>query len=179
MAIDTRWEDIDTLLDRADRTKSEGLVKAVKEVAAARYTFPTEEHPAYRTHVNVPEVTMAVQVGDEQIAPDIVVVEKLKTGESHLIMTAAVADKEMVTEAEARQNWARYASIPNSVFYLYVPVGCGLAAKKICRKNKINVNGYRTWRWTPQGFEVNDVSEPMSGLAPLMPPLVRKLLATP
>ena len=60
-----------------------------------------------------------------QIAPDIVVVERLKTGETHLMMTAAVADKDMVTEAEAKRSWARYASIPNTVFYLYVPVGYG------------------------------------------------------
>lgn len=179
MAIDTRWEDIDSLLERTERTKDESLIKAVQDVAAARYGFPTEQHPSYRAHVNVPDVTMAVQVGDEQIAPDIVVVEKLKTGETHLIMTAAVVNKDMVTEAEARRSWARYAAIPNAVFYLYVPVGHGLEAKKICRKAGVKVGGYRTWRWTPRGFEVNDVSEPMSGLSPLMPPLVRKLLATP
>jgi hypothetical protein len=177
--MDTRWEDIDTLLQRSERTKSEALVKAVQEVAAARYAFPTEDLPSYRTHVNLPEVTMAVQVGDEHVAPDIVVVERLKTGESHLKMTAAVATQDMVSEAEAKRHWARCASIPDQAFYLYVPVGCGVVAKKICRKLKINVEGYRTWRWTPRGFEVNDISEPMSGLAPLMPPLVRKLLATP
>jgi hypothetical protein len=179
MAIDTRWEDIDSLLERTERTKDEELVKAINEVAAARYGFPTQEQPAYRTHVNVPDVTMAVQVRDEQIAPDIVVVEKLKTGETNLIITAAVANKDMVTEAEAKRSWARYASIPNAVFYLYIPVGYGVQAKKICKKAGIKVEGYRTWRWTPRGFEVNDVSGPTSGLAPLMPPAVRRFLATP
>jgi hypothetical protein len=179
MTMDTRWEDVDTLLDRTERTKDEGLVKAVQEVAATRYGFPTTQHPSYRTHVNVPDVTMAVQVGDEQIVPDIVVVEKLKTGETHLMITAAVADREMVNEGQAKRAWAQYASIPNSVFYLYVPVGYGVIAKRICKKLKIKVEGFRTWRWTPRGFEVNDISEPMTGLSPLMPPLVRKLLATP
>jgi|CXWL01.1.fsa_nt_gi hypothetical protein len=179
MTMDTRWEDIDTLLERTERTKSEALIKAITEVAATRYGFPSPEHPSYRTHANAPEVSMAVQAGDEQIAPDIVVVEKINTGETHLIMTAAVATRDMVNEGEAKRSWARYASIPNSVFFLYVPVGYGAVAKKICKKMKIDVAGYRTWRWTPRGFEVNDISEPMSGLAPLMPPLVRKLLATP
>ena len=179
MAIDTRWEDIDSLLERTERTRDEDAVKAVQEVAASRYGFPTVELPAYRTFVNVPAVTMAVQVGDEQVAPDIVVVEKLKTGETNLVMTAAVATKDTVTEAEAKRSWARYASIPNAVFYLYVPVGYGLAAKKICKKAGVKVGGYRTWRWTPRGFEVNDVSGPTSGLAPLMPPAVRNFLATP
>ncbi len=127
----------------------------------------------------VPTVTMAVQVGDEQIVPDIVVVERLNTGDTRLVMTAAVVDKEGVTEGEAKRAWARYAAIPDQVFYLYVPVGYGAAAKRICKKLKIHVEGYRTWRTTPRGFEVNDISEPASSLAALMPPLVRKLLATP
>ena len=51
--------------------------------------------------------------------------------------------------------------------------------EKICRKLKIHVEAYRTWRTTPRGFEINNVSEPPSPLAALMPPIVRKLLATP
>ena len=30
MSLDTRWEDVDTLLDRTTRTKDEALVKAVQ-----------------------------------------------------------------------------------------------------------------------------------------------------
>lgn len=179
MTMDTRWEQIDTLLERTERSKNEGLVKVINGVAAARYEFPTPKLASYRTHVNAPEVTMVVQVADEQIAPDIVVVEKINTGETHLAMTAAVADREMVNEGEAKRAWARYASIPNSVFYLYVPVGYGKIAKQICKKARINVEGFRTWRWTPNGLEVNDISGPKSGLAPLMPPAVSKFLATP
>jgi hypothetical protein len=179
MSLDTRWEDVDTLLHRTTRTKDETLAKAVREIVALRFKFPTPEHPAYRAHSNVPDVTMAVQVGDEKIAPDIVVVEKVNTDDTKLVMTAAVVDKEGVTEDEAKAAWARFSAIPDQAFYLYVPVGYGAAAKRICKKLKINVEGYRTWRTTPRGFEINDVSEPASALAALMPPLVRKLLATP
>jgi len=179
MGLDTRWEDVDTLLDRTTRTKDETLAKAVQEIIALRFKFPTPEHPAYRAHSNVPDVTMAVQVGAEKIAPAIVVVEKLNTGDTRLVMTAAVVDREGVTEGEAQHAWARYAAIPDQAFYLYVPVGYGAEAKRICKKLKIAVEGYRTWRTTPRGFEINDVSEPASALAALMPPLVRKLLATP
>lgn len=179
MALDTRWEDVDQLLVRTSRTQDETLVKAVQEIVAARFTFPTKEHPAFRAHANIPEVTMAVQVGEAQIAPDVVVVEKLSTGEQHLVMTAAVAIREMVTEAEATRAWSRYAAIPDQAFYLYVPVGYGREAKRICKKLKINVEGYRTWRTTPRGFEINDVSEAPNAMSALMPPIVRKLLATP
>jgi hypothetical protein len=37
-------------------------------------------------------------------------------------------------------------------------VGYGLQAKKVCQKAGVKVQGYRTWRWTPRGFELNDVS---------------------
>ena len=178
MTMDTRWEDINTLLVRSERTQDEKLVKAVREVADARFQFPTPQHASFRTHINVPDVTMAVQVGDEEIAPSIVVVEKLNTGKTVLVMTAEVCSPEMVNDGEAKQRWARMASIPDQAFYLYVPVGFGAEAKKICRRLGISTEGVRTWRHTPRGFEVNDVSE-NNPLAPLMPPIVRKLLSTP
>src|SRR5438552_54836 len=152
MTLDTRWEDVDSLLERTTRTRDEKLASAVQEIVEQRFKFPTKELPSYRAHSNVPVVTMAVQVGEEQIAPDIVVVERLNTGETHLVMTAAVATTELVNEGEAKRTWARYASIPDQAFYLYVPVGYGAAAKKLCRGLKINVEGYRTWRTTPRGF---------------------------
>lgn len=179
MTLDTRWEDVESLLRRSDRTKEESLLNAIQQIAQQRFAFPTPEHPAYRTHVNVPEVTLAVQVGDEQVVPDIVVVEKLNTGETRLVMTAAVANREQVNEGEAMRAWSRYAAIPGQAFYLFVPVGFGAQAKQICRRLKINVEGFRTWRTTPRGFEVNDISEPASPLAALMPPVVRRILATP
>jgi hypothetical protein len=179
VALDTRWEDIDALLQRTKRTTDEELTKAVQEIARQRFEFPTQEHAAYRTYINVPEVVMGVLVGEAEVAPSIVVVERLKTGETELVMTAQVCDVEQVTPAEAQRIWARVAAIPEQAFYLYVPVGYGAAAKRICRSLGIRPEGFRTWRWTPRGFEVNDISEAPSPLAALMPPIVRRLLATP
>jgi hypothetical protein len=179
MTLDTRWEDVDALLKRTERTQDEERAKAVHEILERRFKFPTTEHPSYRAYANVPEVTMAVQVGEEKLAPDIVVVDKLKTGETRLVMTAAVATREMVNDGEARAHWSRIAALPDQAFYLYVPVGYGAQAKAICRRNKVKVEGFRTYRWTPRGFEINDVSEPASPLAALMPPIVRRILATP
>ena len=179
MSLDTRWENVDELLRRTERTKDEKSAKAVAEIAAARFKFPSPELPSYRAHVNVPAVTMGVQVGDEEIAPDIVVVERLKTGDTRLVMTAIVCNIEQVNDGEAHRLWARAASIPGQAFYLYVPVGKGAEAKAICRRAKIRPEGVRTYRWTPRGFEINDVTEAPSPLAALMPPIVRKLLATP
>jgi hypothetical protein len=179
MTLDTRWQDVDELLDRTSRTEDETRVKAVHEIAAQRFQFPTPQHPAYRTHINVPDVTMSVKVLDAEVVPDIVVVERLNTGETNLVMTVTVAIKEQVTEGEAKRTWARFAAISDQAFFLYVPVGYGALAKRICRKLGVSVEGFRTWRTTPRGFEINEVSEPASPLAKLMPPFVRKFLATP
>jgi len=179
LSLDTRWEDVDSLLRRTERTKDETIVKAVQQVIDLRFKFPTPEHPSYRAHSNVPAVTMAVQVGEEEVAPSIVVVERVNTGETRLVMTAEVCAVEQITDAEAKRVWARCASIPDQAFYLYVPVGCGAEAKKICRNLRIRPAAFRTWRTTPRGFEINDVSEAPSPLAALMPPIVRKMLATP
>jgi hypothetical protein len=179
LSLDERWENIDELLTRSSRTQDEKLANASQQIAELRFKFPTKEHPAYRTHVNIPTVTMTVQVGRDTLAPDIVTVEKLSTEETRLVMTAAVVNAEQVTEAEGKASWSRYAAIPDQAFYLYVPVGYGARAKKICRGLKIRVEGFRTYRTTPRGFEINDVSEAPNPLSALMPPIVRKLLATP
>jgi hypothetical protein len=179
VSLDTRWEDVDQLLKRTSRTQDEKLASAANEIAEARFKFPTKEFPAYRTHVNIPTPTMTVQVGRDSVTPDIVVVEKFNTGDTRLVMTAAVAGQEQVNEAEAKAVWSRYAAIPDQAFYVYIPVGYGAQAKRICKKLKIEVAGFRTWRTTPRGFEVNDVSAPHNPLSALMPPIVRKLLAAP
>jgi hypothetical protein len=179
VSLDTRWENVDTLLKRTERTKDEALIKAAQQIVDQRFQFPTQDHPSYRTHLNVPATTMAVQVGEEEIDPTIVVVEKLNTGDTRLVMTAEVCLREQVNEGEAKRVWSRIASIPNQAFYIYVPVGYGAEAKKVCRAVGVRPEGFRTYRNTPTGFEINDISEKPSPLAPLMPPFVRRLLATP
>jgi hypothetical protein len=181
LSLDTRWENVDALIKRSERTQDETLAKAVREIADARFQFPSEEHPGYRTYVNVPDVVMGVQIGDtgDEVAPSIVVVERSKTGESRLAMTAQVCIREQVSAAEAKATWARIARIPEQAFYVFVPVGYGAEAKRICRQVGIRPEGFRTWRNTPRGFEINNVSEDPSPLAALMPPFVRRFLATP
>jgi hypothetical protein len=177
--MDTRWENVDALLKRTERTRDEQLVRAAQQIVEQRFAFPTKDFPAYRAHLNAPDVTMAVKVGDEEIAPTIVVVERLNTGDTRLVMTAEVCTHEQVNDGEAKRVWSRVASIPNQAFYIYVPVGYGAEVKAICKRLKVRPEGFRTYRNTPRGFEINDVSEPPSPLAPLMPGFVRRTLSTP
>ena len=162
MGLEERWTDIDKLLQPAPQSREELHERVVQEIAQARYEFPTPELASFRTFVNVPEVTLPVttEAGNE-LTPKIL---------------AQVELAETITEERARQAWLPLAELPDAAFYLYVPVGYGGAAKGICKSLGIDVYGFRTWRYTPQGLELNDISEPPGIMTALMPPIVRKLL---
>ncbi|OGO53440.1 MAG: hypothetical protein A2148_11220 [Chloroflexi bacterium RBG_16_68_14] len=174
MTIDTRWTDVDKMLEPAPKSREELHLRAVQDIAKARFELPTPELPSYRAFVNVPQVTLPVK--DEQgneLTPDIVVVD---TPGNILKMVAQVETGDTVTEERAKSAWLPYCRLPDVAFYLYVPVGYGGAAKRICRRLGIDVYGFRTWRYVPQGLEINDISEPPGIMAALMPPIVRKIL---
>jgi hypothetical protein len=174
MTINERWTDIDKLLQPAPQSSAEVHERAVQDIAQARFEFPTKELPSYRTYVNVPEVTLPVtdEHGNE-LTPDIVVVD---TPGNILKIAAQVETADTVTEERARELWAPFAKLNDTAFYLYVPVGSGAKAKQLCKKQGIRVYGFRTWRYTPQGVEINDISEPPDIMIALMPPIVRKVL---
>ncbi len=116
--------------------------RAVRDIAAARFDFPSNEQPNYRTYVNEPDPAMGVPGFDgEPVYPDIVVIEQ---GRNIVRMLAAVETADSVTDAEAA-DWAKYAELAHT-FYLYVPSGHAKKAKDICKRHHIRVTGIRTWR---------------------------------
>lgn len=174
MTLETRWMDVDKLLQPIPKNSEELRQRAVQDVAQARFELPTPELASYRAFVNVPEVTLPVTAVDGTVlTPDIVVVD---TPGNILKMLAQVEVIDNLTEERAKDVWAPFAKLPDAAFYLYVPVGYGGAAKKLCKKLGIRVYGFRTWRYVPQGIEINDISEPPDVMSKLMPPFVRKLL---
>ena len=174
MTLSERWMDVDKLLEPAPKSTEELHQRAVQDIALARFEFPTPELASYRTFVNVPEVTLPVtDEAGQELTPDIVVVD---TPGNLLRMLASVEVPETVTEERAQQQWLPYSRLPDAAFYLFLPVGYGGVAKRICKKLSIDVYGYRTWRYTPQGLEVNDISEPPGIIHALMPPFARKLM---
>ncbi len=174
MALSERWTDVDKLLQPAPQSVEELHQRVVQDIAKARFEFPTPELASYRTFVNEPEPTLPVtdEAGNE-LTPDVVVVD---TPGNVLKMAVSVETAETVTDEQAQQQWLPFSRLHEAAFYLYVPVGYGAVAKRICKKLGIDVYGYRTWRYTPQGLEVNDISEPPGILHALMPPFARKLM---
>ena len=174
MGLEERWTDIDKLLQPAPTSTRELHERVVQEIAQARFEFPTPELPSYRAFVNVPEVTLPVtDEAGNQLVPDIVVVD---TPGNFLKILAQVETADTVTEERARQVWLPFSRLPDAAFYLLVPVGYGAIAKRICKQLGIDVYGYRTWRYVPQGLEINDISEPPGIVHALMPPFARKMM---
>jgi hypothetical protein len=166
--------DVDRLLEPIPKNSEELRQRAVQDIAQARFEFPTPELASYRTYVNVPDVTLPVTALDgTELTPDIVVVD---TPGNLLKIHARVETIDNLTDDQAKSVWAPLARLPDAAFYLYVPVGYGGKAKSICKKAGLFVYGFRTWRYTPQGIEINDISEPPDVMSKLMPPLVRKML---
>ena len=128
--------------------------KALRDIVRLRFAFPTENYRDYKTYVNVPQRSMGVQLDSNAVAyPDIVVVQH---PENNTKIVAEVETNETVREAVARFEWLPYAEL--APLYLYVPVGKGDEALKLCRDLDVPVVGIRTWRYIA-GYddpEIND-----------------------
>jgi len=181
---DTRREEEDRLPQRSaksDRELSERdrwlqflRAHAVRDIFAARFQFPTPESPSLRAFANVPEVSMPIRTDTgSEFAPDIVVVD---TSRNQIKIHVAVETAHTVNEEAARHRWLPYSQLADSAFYLYVPVGYGRRAKRICRRLGIGVYGFRTWRYTPHGLEINEVSERPGVINNILPAILKRLI---
>ena len=174
MSIEQRWMDVDKLLQPAPKSSDELHLQAVQDIAQARFEFPTTENPSLRTFVNIPEVTLPVTDTDgTELVPNIVVVD---TPGNILKILAQVEVGDGVTEENAKNVWLPFSKLPDAAFYLYVPVGYGGEAKKLAKKAGCTIYGFRTWRYVPQGIEINEISEPPEIVHKLMPPFARRLM---
>lgn len=145
--------------------------KAVGDIAKERFGFPTEEHPHFKTHVNVPGRAMGVEMPDGRVAyPDIVVVQH---PENYTKILGQVETNETIREAVAVHEWIPYAEL--APLYLYVPVGKGDATLRLCRRLEVPVVGIRTWRYIA-GYEepeINDHYTVPSGPEEMLPKILR------
>ena len=129
-------------------------LRAIQDIAAARFVFPTDEYRDYKSYVNHPARTMGVQMPDGSVAyPDIVVVQH---PENNARIVAEVESAESVGEAVARFEWLPYSRL--APLYIFVPVGKGEDAKALCKRFGVQAVGIRTWRYLPgyDEIEIND-----------------------
>ena len=125
----------------------------------------------FKTYVNVPQRTMGVQLRGNLVAyPDIVVVQH---PENNAKIVAGVETNETVREAVARFEWLPYSEL--APLYLYVPVGKGDEALRMCRRLEVRVVGIRTWRYMAgyEDPEINDHFTVPSGPEEMLPKIFR------
>ncbi|MCH7997974.1 MAG: hypothetical protein IIA91_00630 [Chloroflexi bacterium] len=146
-------------------------VRAVKDIAEARFGFPTDRYRDYKTYSNIPQRSMGVAMPDDAVAyPDVVVVQN---PENYAKIIGEVETAETVSEEAALRRWLPFAEL--APLYLYVPVGEGDLARKLCRDIKVAVVGIRTWRYTVgvDQIEINDYFTVPSGPEEMLPKILR------
>lgn len=148
--------------------------QAVKDIAQARFGFPTDSYPHFKTYVNSPDSTMGVRMPDGfPVYPDIVVVED---PENYTEIIAEVETSETVTEEDAEKEWAPFAEL--APLYLFVPTGLGDEAMRIVKKLKVPIVGLRTWRYSVgyKELEVVNLFDEPSGPEDLLPDPLRDMV---
>lgn len=127
----------------SEETRSLRHNRALTDIVRARFGFPTEDYPTFRTHVNVPHPTMAVQGPDGAIRyPDIVVTE---FPHNTAKIVAEVETDDTASAESALQKWSPYSQL-GVPFYLYVPLEVIDQAKRLLKEHRIKVAGLRSWR---------------------------------
>ena len=153
--IDSRWEDPDRLMPPSAKTRQETHVRVVRDIAEDRLTFPDDEFPLMRTHVNVPEPSLALPDGSGvEAVPDIVVAEF--PGDRPRILVA-VETADTVTDEQAAGRWLPFSRVPETAFHLYVPSGFAAEAKRLLKKHGVKKVRLRTWRYVA-GLKVLDIA---------------------
>jgi len=117
---------------------------AVRDIARARFGFPTDKQPKWRTFINEPEPTKGVKTTDGSVLyPDIVVVNDKDSVE----MIGEVESDSTVNDEEVAQ-WRDYSAL-GTTFYLYVPSGLCQDAKTLARG--VSITGFREYLYTADG----------------------------
>lgn len=146
--------------------------RAVQDIARQRFAFPTPRYRDFKTYTNVPQHSMGVATSGGAVAyPDIVVVQH---PENYAKILGEVETGETVTEDVARRQWLPFARL--APLYLYVPVGEGDHARRLCQRLKVPLVGIRTWRYVVgmEQLEINDYYTVPSGLKGLLPKILRR-----
>jgi hypothetical protein len=171
--IDYRWEDPDKLMPPSAKTRGETHLRVVRDIAEERLTFPDDEIPMLRTHVNVPEPALVIPAaGGVELVPDVLVAE---FPGDHPRILVAVETVDTVTDEQAAGRWLPFSQVSGATFFLYVPSGFAAEAKRLLKKHRIKRARLRTWRYVA-GLGVLDITNIQYGRirAPFLPPFLRR-----
>lgn len=118
---------------------------AVMDIAKLKFPFPNAESPNLETIVNEPEPRMSVGKWEgKDLFPDIVVIGR--PGQ-WLRLMAEVETEDTVNEESAQNEWLPFSK--QGDLLIYVPTGCVVETKRLCKRFGIRPKGIRTWRYLP------------------------------
>jgi len=123
-----------------------GHEKIVSLIARARFPYPDEKHPQWKTYVNSPDLTMGIDTTPEPVYPDILVIDDVKR---EAVMIGEVETETTVSEERAK-DWEKYATLAPT-FYIYVPEDRKDAALGLLGSKGIRYTGLRGYSYGKDG----------------------------
>jgi hypothetical protein len=128
-------------------------LRAVTQIAATRFNFPSAGDPDLRTAVNIPERQLGVRGSSgDLLFPDIVVMD---TRTTEVRMVAEVETVRSLHDApDLPEKWQAFLSV--SPFYLFVPMSEIEATRARLKLARLKPTGLRAWRHMA-GLDFTDV----------------------
>ena len=120
---------------------------AVQQIAEARFIPPAlryapgQEHPTWKTYINIPEPVMPVSSGGNEFHPDIVIVD---SGQDNKPMAICEVERPSSICDETAERW-KACSRDGIKLFLYVPEGYAAKTARIVLKHGIPVTRIRTY----------------------------------
>ena len=122
--------------------------KAVRDIAAARFNFPSPSHPTLKTFTNRPARQVGVRIDEnsrEMAFPDIVVLEDPSNEVRMIGEVETRRGLRETPEAELVEKWKTFAGL--GALYIFVPLMRVQDVRAMLKRNKVDIAGLRSWRY--------------------------------
>lgn len=130
--------------------------KAVRDIAAARFNFPSPANPTLKTFTNRPERQIGVRLASGDLAfPDIVAVDR----DTSVKLIGEVESHRSIRETAAErlaEKWTALAGLGE--FYLFIPLMTVDTVKRIVKQFGVPKPKLRGWRYIA-GQDLLDITD--------------------
>ena len=147
------WREKPTEWRKSEESRRLDIESVVKEIAKNSFAYPTNEHPALKTFVNLPEPELGIEIVGGiggRIYPDIIVAEQPG---NYPKLIGQIESAETVTREQAERVWSRLDNA-DSITFIFVPTGHAARAKDYIRSTGIKNVQVRTWKRTGNAIRV-------------------------
>lgn len=116
-------------------------LRAITEIAQARFPYPNREHPDFKTYQNQPDHTVGIRVGGELLFPDIVVMNSSTT---EVEIVAEVETARSLRLEDVVEKWKAFGAA--GPFYLFVPMSELDRARSLLKGTDVRLAGLRAYK---------------------------------